>query len=110
MVFDERSEAAKKWAMVVYVLQAASFFLGVTFIIAVVVNYLKKGDVEGTWVSSHFRWQIRTFWFSVLWGTIGFLTIILLVGYVILGVSSIWLIYRIAKGWIYLSDGKLMYV
>jgi len=91
---------------VVYALQAASLLVGVTLLAAVVVNYVKREDVAGTWLESHFTWQIRTFWFSLLWTVIGAITLLILVGFVILSVWLIWFIYRIAKGWIALAEGK----
>ena len=94
---------------VVYALQTASYLLGVTFFIAVIVNYVKKSSVQGSWLESHFRWQIRTFWFSLLWSVIGFITFYIGVGYLILGADMIWVIYRIVKGWLRLEDGKEMY-
>jgi uncharacterized membrane protein len=75
----------------------------------VIINYVKRDDVKGTWLESHFRWQIRTFWFVLLWSVIGFVTTVILVGYVILFVNAIWLIYRIAKGWLNLRDEKKPY-
>jgi len=104
-----QSDSDKTVATVVYALQAASFFLGITFIIAVIICYVKKSDVKGTWLSSHFRWQIRTFWFSLLWTFIGIITVFFIIGYFILLVDAIWVIYRIVKGWLRLSDGKEMY-
>ncbi|HFD11635.1 MAG TPA: hypothetical protein ENJ32_04095 [Crenotrichaceae bacterium] len=101
---------SKTVATIVYALQAASFFLGITLIIAVIVNYVKNNDVKGTWLESHFRWQIRTFWFSLLWGAVGFITIFIGVGYLILIANTIWLIYRIVKGWLRLNDGLQMYL
>ncbi len=106
---DEKTKSARTITAVVYALQAASFLLGITFIVAVVINHLKKSDVQGTWLSSHFRWQIRTFWFSLLWSTIGYFTIFVLVGYIILFADVVWVIYRIAKGWLRMADGKEMY-
>jgi len=103
-------QQAKKVTMVVYALQAASFIFGVTLIAAVILNYIKKGDVHGTWLASHFRWQIRTFWFGLLWGVIGAITILIGVGFIILGITTVWLIYRIVKGWLRLSEGKEMYL
>jgi uncharacterized membrane protein len=94
----------------VYALQAASFLVLITFIIAVVINYIKLDDVKGTWLESHFRWQIRTFWYSLLWSIIGFITFIIVIGYFILIADAIWIIYRIAKGWLRLIDKKPMYV
>lgn len=79
------------------------------FIAAVIVNYVKRDDVRGTFLESHFRWQIRTFWFGLLWGVVGGLTMILLIGYVVLFVDFIWIIYRIIKGWLDLVDRKPMY-
>ena len=96
--------------MVVYALQAVSFLFVITFVIAVMVNYIKQDDVRGTWLESHFRWQIRTFWFSLPWLVLGVLTYIFIIGWVIIGVIALWLIYRILKGWLNLYDGKPMYV
>lgn len=102
----DKEESAKKTATLVYLLQALGFVFGLTFIAAIIVNYIKLDDAKGTWVESHFHWQIRTFWFSLLWSIIGALTAIILIGFVILFVNMIWVIYRIAKGWLYLNDGK----
>lgn len=94
----------------VYALQAASFILGITYIIAIIINYIKIDDVKGTWLESHFRWQIRTFWYSILWGAIGVLTLIILIGKLVLVIDAIWVIYRLTKGWLRLIDKKPMYV
>jgi uncharacterized membrane protein len=83
--------------------------VGITLIIGVILNYIKREDVRGTWLESHFRWQIRTFWYSILWTVIGFLTAIVLIGYAVLFANAIWVIYRIIKGWIRLSEGMEMY-
>ncbi len=93
----------------VYALQAVSFLFVITLLIGVIINYVKRDDVKGTWLESHFRWQIRTFWFALLWSIIGFITTIILIGYVILFVNAVWLIYRIAKGWLSLRDEKRLY-
>ncbi len=105
----EEEQSLKTIATVVYALQAVSFFIGITFIAGVIVNYMKKTAVEGTWLESHFRWQIRTFWFSVLWSIIGFVLVFVLIGYLVLAVDALWVIYRIARGWLNLSEGKAMY-
>ncbi len=107
---DDQTESAIKVTRLVYVLQAASFLLAITFIAALIVNYLKKDDVAETWLSSHFRWQVRTFWFALLWTGFGFITLIMGVGYFILIGVGIWTIYRIAKGWLALQDHKPMYL
>nr|VFK47031.1 MAG: Uncharacterized membrane protein [Candidatus Kentron sp. TC]VFK49533.1 MAG: Uncharacterized membrane protein [Candidatus Kentron sp. TC]VFK62491.1 MAG: Uncharacterized membrane protein [Candidatus Kentron sp. TC] len=106
---DEKTKSVKRIATIVYALQAASILFGITFIIAIIVNYVKKEDARGTWLESHFRWQIRTFWFSILWHFLGWITIFV-AGYLVFFLTFIWIIYRVVKGWIHLVDGKEMYV
>lgn len=100
---------AKKLALIVYVLQAAGFILGITFIAAVVVSYIKKDEVKGSWVESHFRWQIRTFWFSLLYTVIGVVLSGVLIGFAVLVANVVWTLYRVIKGCIRLSEGREMY-
>ena len=101
---------AKKFTFAVYILQALSFVFIITAVAGIVINYIKEDDVRGSWLESHFDWQKRTFWYGLLWTVLGTLSIFLLfIGWVILVVVSVWLIYRIAKGWIYLVDGKPLY-
>jgi len=93
-----------------------AFIFGWPSIIAVIINYVKLGDARGTWVESHIRWQIRTFWFAVLWsaivGAIGFVLTLVLIGFVIwavgFGLLGLWAIYRIARGWLRLNDRQPM--
>ena len=99
-------EKLKTITMVVYALQALGFLVGITWIVAVVINYVKKEEVQGTWLESHFRWQIRTFWFGLLWSAIGALLVFVLIGFAILFAAAVWIIYRIVKGWLNLIDGK----
>ncbi|HNX70100.1 DUF4870 family protein [Rivihabitans pingtungensis] len=101
---------ARKWVIIVYVLQILSLFIGITSIIGIIINYIKLDDVRGTWLESHFRWQMRTFWFSLLWAVLGGLTFWFGVGIVVWIVAGIWGLYRIIKGAIYLYDGKTMYM
>ena len=108
-VDDEKMESLKKITMVIYALYAFSYFAGITAIIGIVINYIKKEEVAGTWLESHFRWQIRTFWFGLLWGFLGALTWIIVNGRIVLSINCVWLIYRIAKGWLNLNDHKPMY-
>ncbi|GAV21244.1 hypothetical protein MMIC_P2226 [Mariprofundus micogutta] len=110
LIESPQTEAAKKIAILVYALQAGTFIIPILFVASVVVNYVKKGDISGTWIESHFRWQIRTFWFGLLWGFFGIITLIMGVGYFILIGVAIWVIYRIAKGWLALNDNKPMYL
>lgn len=99
----------KNLATIVYALQAGSFLVGVTYFAGIIVNYMKMDEVRGTWVESHFIWQIRTFWFSILWGLIGFITMYFMIGHVILLIDVLWMVYRIVYGWIKLSEGKPVY-
>ncbi|PXX76014.1 DUF4870 family protein [Rivihabitans pingtungensis] len=105
-----REHEARKWTIIVYSLQVASLFVGVTLLIAIIINYIKLDDVRGTWLESHFRWQMRTFWFSLLWGVLGLATSWFGVGLIVLAVAGIWFLYRLIKGAIYLYDGKTMYL
>ena len=101
---DEKN--LKTVATVVYALQAAGFFVGITWIAAIVIDYVKKDEAAGTWLESHYRWQIRTFWWGLLWALIGGLTAVVIVGFIVLAAAAIWIIYRIAKGWLYLSENR----
>lgn len=101
-------QSLKNIATVVYALQAASFLLGITYFVAIIINYVKLDDVQGTWLESHFRWQIRTFWFSLLWFVLGGITFFIAVGYFVLIANGLWIIYRIIKGWLNLNDGRPM--
>lgn len=87
-----------------------AFVFGVPSIIAVVMNYIYQSDVRGTFLESHFRWQIRTFWFALLWILIGLALFLVLIGFLVswaifLG-AGIWVIYRVARGWLTLQDRR----
>ena len=92
-----------------------AFLTGWPSIIAVILNYAKRSDVRGTWLESHFRWQIRTFWFGVLWVAVCGLFIVLTLGIGVfiawapLAVVGFWFIYRIARGWLALLERRPMY-
>lgn len=107
---NETEKSAKTLTTVIYALYAASFLVGITAIVGIILNYVKKNDVAGTFMESHFRWQIRTFWFSLLWAFLGMLTLALVIGWAIIVVNAVWVIYRIIKGWLRLNENKPMYV
>jgi uncharacterized membrane protein len=90
-----------------------AFVFGVPSIIAVIINYVKRGEARGTFLESHFRWQIRTFWFAFLWNVIGAALFATFVGIPLaVGVwlaTGVWAIYRIARGWLALRDRKPMH-
>lgn len=102
----EELAGLKNITMVVYALQALAFLWGVTAIIGVVVNYVKRDDTHGTVYESHFQWQIRTFWWGLLWGVVGALLMFVLVGFAVWFVAWVWMIYRVVKGWLKLNEGK----
>ncbi|MDF2867129.1 MAG: transrane protein [Gammaproteobacteria bacterium] len=105
------SEDLVKYGHIVYGLQALGLLPIIGFIaavVAIIINYIKLPEVQGTWLASHFRWQIRTFWFSLLWNIVGMILLIVLIGKLILLANFIWVLYRIIKGWIYLNDKREM--
>ena len=106
---DEKLASLKTLTAVIYGLYALSMFAGISAIVAIVLNYIKVDDAKGTWLESHFSWQIRTFWWSVVWVVVGCDHLAHPgLGWVVWGVAGIWFIYRIAKGWLNLNDGKPM--
>jgi len=87
---------------------AGGFVFGLPSLIAVFLNYLKRGDVGGTWLESHFRWQIRTFWFTALWLVISGLVMLTIIGipiaaWVMIPILGLWVGYRVVRGWLALS-------
>jgi uncharacterized membrane protein len=105
---DAKMKSLQSLTQAVYILYALSYFAGVTAIVGIIINYVKKDEVAGTWLESHFRWQIRTFWFGLLWAAIGAATFFILIGMAILFANFCWIIYRIVKGWLNLNDNKVM--
>lgn len=87
---------------------AGAFVFGIPSIIAVIVNYANRSNAQGTWVESHFRWQIRTFWFALLWAMVAgffFVTIIgFFIGWIVAIIAGLWVLYRIIRGWIALAN------
>jgi len=130
IVVDARPSASLvSWTQIIYALHGVSLVIGIlgaasvvgTFligwpsIIAVVLSYIKRGQARGTWLESHYRWQLRTFWFGLLWAVlclavvIGTLGIALLFIWIPLGILTVWFIYRVARGWSALSSNQPMY-
>jgi uncharacterized membrane protein len=117
------------WTQAIYALHAFSLLTGILgaatvvgafltgwpSIIAVIFNYVKRSEVRGTWLESHFRWQIRTFWFGLLWISLCLLFVIMTLGIGIIiawlpmGLVGLWFIYRIVRGWMALAAGRSMY-
>jgi uncharacterized membrane protein len=91
-----------------------SFVFGIPSIVAVIMNYARQAEARGTYLESHFRWQIRTFWFAVLWGLIIFgvslVLMLILIGFVTLpaglALLGVWVIYRVIRGWLALRERR----
>jgi uncharacterized membrane protein len=130
IVVDARPSASLvSWTQVIYALHAVSlltgilgaasvvgaFLIGWPSIIAVVLSYIKRGDARGTWLESHYRWQIRTFWFGLLWAALSLAFVVMTLGigiivvWIPLGLLTVWFIYRVVRGWVALSSHRPMY-
>ena len=127
---DARARSLINWTTLIYALHASSLLIGILgtatvigafligwpSIIAVILNYVKRAEAQGTWLDSHFRWQIRTFWFGVLWVGLCALLVIFTLGIALIVVwipliaVTIWFVYRIVRGWMRLSARQPMYV
>ena len=87
-----------------------AFLVGWPSIIAVILNLVKRKDVEGTYLESHFSWQLRTFFYAALWVVVALLLFMTLIGipvaWVIAAVTGLWVLYRIVRGWLALLDRK----
>ena len=86
---------------------AGGFVFGLPSLVAVFLNYLKRGEVRGTWLESHFRWQIRTFWFTFFWLMFYGLLIITIIGipiaWIMIAILGLWVGYRVIRGWVALA-------
>lgn len=91
-----------------------SFIFGVPSIVAVIMNYVRRGDARGTYLDSHFAWQLRTFWFAALWVLVALVLsgplMLVLVGFFTFAVAvfaiGLWIIYRVTRGWLRLKDAQ----
>ena len=126
---ERPSSPLTTWTQAIYALHALSLLTGILgaatvvgafltgwpSIIAVILNYIKRGEARGTWLESHFRWQIRTFWYGLLWISICLCFIIMtfglgiLIAWLPIAIVSVWFIYRVVRGWLALNEGREMY-
>jgi uncharacterized membrane protein len=103
----EQLASLKTLTMVVYALQVLSVFVGITAIVGVIINYVKREDAAGTLFQSHFDWQIRTFWWGLLWSAIGFVLLFAFgLGLLVWFVAGVWALYRVIKGFLKLNDNQ----
>ena len=124
LIPEKNIDGARAWCHVIYGLHAlavvvgvsgaatvaGAFVFGLPSLIAVVLNYLKRAEVSGTWLYSHYRWQIRTFWFTLLWLLVYGLLIITLLGipiaWILIVILGLWVAYRVIRGWLALADRR----
>jgi uncharacterized membrane protein len=89
-----------------------AFLTGWPSIIAVIINYVKRDEVRGTFLDSHFGWQIRTFWFALLWAVLALLLVVTIIGlplaWVLAVAVGLWVLYRIVRGWLALAARRPM--
>lgn len=103
----EKLASLKKLAFIVYFCQVLTFMLaGVPLLAGVLINFLNRNKAQGTWLQSHFDWQIQTAWVALAGFALSGLLFAMGIGVFILIATVIWMIYRIAIGWYALSDGK----
>ena len=123
---DENLDGPIAWAHIMYGLHAVSavsgiltsatiigaFVFGWPSIIAVIINYVTRERVRGTWLDSHWRWQLRTFWYAALWLLVAGALTITLIGIpfavLVLVVTGLWVLYRVIRGWMILLDRRGM--
>jgi uncharacterized membrane protein len=89
-----------------------AFLTGWPSIIAVFINYFKRSDVRGSYLDSHFGWQLRTFWYALLWAIVAIILMMTIIGIPfalgVVIVVGLWVLYRIARGWLALMERKPM--
>ena len=128
---NKQSRSLVTYNHITYLLYVLSYFTaGLLWIVPIFMNYAKRRDADGTWLATHFDWQIKTFWYSIVWFVVGIGIItfalgsfgvsmmadsgniavgsVLLasLGFIIMGVTFIWHLYRIVRGWIALADSR----
>lgn len=123
---DPKLAGPMAWAHIMYGLHALSamsgiltsasvvgaFVFGWPSIIAVIINYATRSDVRGTWLETHWRWQLRSFWFAALWLMLAGLLALTFIGIpaaiMVIVFTGFWVLYRVIRGWIALSGGRPM--
>lgn len=106
-------ESLRRVALVGYALQASTPFTGgLGLLVAVVIAYIKRDDAVGTLYGEHLRWQIATFWQLLVFSVLAFVLSLVTIGIgapIFFGACLVWMIYRVAKGWLALNDSKSPY-
>ena len=126
IVRSENAEGSRAWCHIIYGLHALSalsgiltsapiigaFVFGWPSIIAIIITYVTRGNVRGTWLDTHWRWQLRTFWYAALWLLIAGLLTITLIGipfaWIVIALTGLWVLYRVIRGWTALLGNQPM--
>lgn len=128
---DDKRRSLTTYNHITYLLYVLSYFTaGLLWIVPIFMNYAKRRDADGTWLATHFDWQIKTFWYSIVLFAIGVLIVafalggfgvsmfaetnniaigsvlMAILGFMVMGFTFIWHLYRIVRGWIALADGR----
>ena len=98
----------KNFAQILYGLYALAPIFWVTALVGVIINYLKRDEVTGTWLATHHDWQIRTFWVGLLSAIAASTTLFTGLGWPVMVGFGVWYLYRVVKGWLYLLEDKPM--
>ena len=123
---DKQLDGPRAWGHVMYGLHALSaasgilssatiigaFVFGWPSIIAVIINYVTRDGVRGTWLATHWRWQLRTFWFAALWLLVAGVLVVTLIGipaaFMVIVGTGLWVLYRVIRGWLALLERRAM--
>jgi uncharacterized membrane protein len=123
---DDDLDGSRAWCHIMYGLHALSalsgiltsatiigaFVFGWPSIIAVIINYVTRSNVRGTWLDTHWRWQLRSFWYAALWLLVAGLLTITLIGipfaWIVIALTGLWVLYRVIRGWVALLNRNLM--
>jgi len=82
--------------------------LGTLAVIALIVNYIKRGDESHPLYLAHHSYMIATFWWTVLWlvVTAPLYLLFVLPGVIAQGIVGLWYLYRCLRGWLRFTDGR----
>jgi len=104
---SSQEESNRTIVLIAYVLGAVGIFMAfIPILIALIICYVKRGEATGTIYYSHYDWLISTFWIGTFWFVVSLLTYVFLIGFVIYGLLSLWLLYRFVKGLLRFSERK----
>lgn len=104
---DFRPQPDRTPAHISYAIMAVSVFTAFPMFIAVIISWLNRGRVINPLLIAHYSWQIRTFWINLIVGIIGVILTFVMIGWVVLAINQLWLIYRVAAGWYFLANDRM---